>query len=103
REQTMSAESSDKQQDESRLPVVPGDFQEEVTRALNQEETRNQWGDLKLLQKELHGFPWEAEGLRLVGRAQLRKRAYKDARDTWEAIREYDPNDEEADTWLDTI
>jgi tetratricopeptide (TPR) repeat protein len=91
------------EQEKSRFLVVPKDFKEEVERAVNQDRPRYQWGDLKLLQTEASGFQWEVEGLRIVGRAQFRKKAYEDARDTWEAVRSYDPNDKEANTWLGTI
>ena len=91
------------EQDKSRFLVVPKDFQEEIECAKNQERLRNQWGDLKLLQTEVSGFQWEAEGLRVVGRAQFRKKAHEDARATWEAIRDYDPDDKEANTLLGTI
>jgi hypothetical protein len=91
------------EQDKSRFLVVPSDFQEEVERAMNQEKPRYQWGDLKLLQTEASGFQWAVEGLRVVGRAQFSKKAYAYARDTWEAIRDDDPKDKEANTWLGTI
>ena len=91
------------EQDKSRFLAVPVDFSEEVERARNREVSRSQWGDLKLLQTEIRGFPWAVEGLRVVGRAQFSKKAYEYARDTWEAIRKYDPNDKEANTLLGTI
>lgn len=91
------------EQDKSRFLVAPRDFQEEVERAEAQEELRCQWGDFKLLQTEVRGFQWEVEGLRVVGRAQVRKNAYEHARDTWEAVRNNDPNDKETNTWLGTI
>jgi tetratricopeptide (TPR) repeat protein len=91
------------EQDKSRFLAVPKDFQEEVERALNQERPRFQWGDLKLLQTEVRGFQWEVEGLRVVGRAQFRKKAYEDACATWETVRGNDPDDKEANTWLGTI
>lgn len=111
--QTLNSEDKDSpvfqllpelvEQDKSRFLVVPKDFQEEVERAIAQNSMRNQWGDLKLLQTEVGGFQWAIEGLRVVGRAQLRKKAYEYALDTWEAVREYDPNDKEANTLLGTI
>ncbi|HEX8774053.1 MAG TPA: tetratricopeptide repeat-containing protein [Pyrinomonadaceae bacterium] len=91
------------EQDKSRFLVVPGDFQEEVERAENQEKARYQWGDLKLLQTEAGGFQWEVEGLRVVGRAQFRRQAYEYARDTWEAVLKNNPDDKEANIWLGTI
>jgi hypothetical protein len=91
------------EQDKTRFLVVPKDFQEEAERAIKREKFRNQWGDLKLLQTEARGFQWEVEGLRIVGRAQLSKKAYEYARDTWEAVLNYDGDDKEANTWLGTI
>src|SRR5215217_484905 len=92
-----------KEQDKARFLAMPTDFQDEVERAINREKNRYQRGDLKLLQTEVRGFQWEVEGLRVVGRAQFRKRAHEDARDTWEAVLENDPNDKEANTRLGTI
>lgn len=91
------------EQDQSRFLVVPRDFQEEVARAVGQEKPRNQWGDLKLLQTEVLGSQWEVEGLKVVGRAQFRKKAYEDARDTWEAVLKNDPDNQEANTLLGTL
>jgi len=92
-----------KEQDKARFLAVPKDFQSEVERAMNQERARYQRGDLKLLQTEVRGFEWEVEGLRVVGRAQIRKRAYEHARDTWEGVRNNDSNDKEANLALGTI
>jgi tetratricopeptide (TPR) repeat protein len=91
------------EQNRSRFLAVPKDFQEEVQRAQAQQQVRHQAGDLKLLQTELSGFQWEVEGLRVVGRAQFRKKANEAARDTWEAVRIFNPNDNEANTLLGTI
>jgi hypothetical protein len=91
------------EQDRSRFLAIPKDFQEEVERAKAQEKPRHQWGDLKLLQTEVSGFQWAVEGLRVVGRAQIRKKAYDDARVTWEAVRTYDLDDKEANIWLATV
>jgi hypothetical protein len=91
------------EQDKARFLAIPTDFQDEVERAMNQERVRYQWGDLKLLGTEVRGFQWETEGLRAVGRAQFRKKAYGHARETWEAVRESDPNDIEANLSLGTI
>ncbi|HEX8653043.1 MAG TPA: tetratricopeptide repeat-containing protein [Pyrinomonadaceae bacterium] len=91
------------EQDKSSFLAVPRDFQEEVERAQGQDKRRYQWGDLKLLETEVRGFQWEIEGLRVVGRAQFDTKAHEDARDTWEAVRVYDPNDKEANLRLGTI
>src|SRR5215208_4043824 len=92
-----------KEQDKARFLALPTDFQDEVERAMNQKEDRYQRGDLKLLQTEVRSFPWETEGLRAVGRAQFRKKAYEYASDTWEGVRDNDPNDKEANIRLGTI
>jgi hypothetical protein len=92
-----------KEQDKARFLAIPTDFQDEVERAMNQKEDRYQRGDLKLLQTEVRSFPWETEGLRAVGRAQFRKKAYEYARDTWEGVRDNDLNDKEANIRLGTI
>jgi tetratricopeptide (TPR) repeat protein len=91
------------EQDRWRFLAVPRGFRDEVERASAQNSSRNQRGDLKLLQTEVGGFPWEVEGWRVVGRAQFRNEAYRHARDTWEAILNHDPHDKEANTWLGTI
>jgi hypothetical protein len=92
-----------KEQDKSRFLVVPKGFQEEVVCAAEQEKMRYRLGDLKLLQTEAMGFRWQTEGLRLVGRAQVNEKAYEDACATWEAIRQEDLEDKEANKWLGTI
>jgi tetratricopeptide repeat protein len=86
-------------QDPARFLPVPRGFQEEVELAAE----RKQPGDLGLLAAEARYFPWVLEGLRVVGRQQLRLKGYKAAKETWEYIRRYDPDDIEANTWLGTI
>jgi hypothetical protein len=87
------------EQDRSRLMPVPRDFREELDRAA----AEGQKGKLSLLAWEVRGLPWEAEGLRLVGRAQFHAAAYRAARDTWNALLELDGNDLEANLRLGTI
>jgi hypothetical protein len=60
-------------------------------------------GVLLLLASEAKGFHWEIAGLRAVGRALFNIKAWPAARDTWEAIREWLPEDREANEWLATI
>lgn len=91
------------EQDRSRFRVVPPDFQADVQRARRQANPRAQWGDLLLLRAESDDYPWQAEGLRLIGRAQLDQKAYAHARDTWEMIRRQEPADQEANIRLGTI
>ncbi|MBA2593643.1 MAG: hypothetical protein H0U97_15905 [Gammaproteobacteria bacterium] len=86
-------------QDRSRFLAVPMDFREEVEQA----SASRQAGDLELLGVEARGLEWVSEGLRVVGRAQFRLKAFKGARATWDAVRNFDPKDREANTLLGTI
>ncbi len=86
-------------QDRSRFLAVPMDFREEVEQA----SASRQAGDLELLGVEARGLEWESEGLRVVGRAQFRLKAFKGARATWDAVRKFDLKDREANTLLGTI
>jgi len=88
-----------KQQDRSKFLAVPTGFNEEVEIAARSKYL----GDLELLAAEAKGFDWESEGLRVVGRAQFDLEASRGARDTWEAVRAFDPADLEANTLLGTI
>jgi hypothetical protein len=107
--QTINSEAADSpvfqmlpdlaEQDPARFLPIPRDYREEVERATQKKEL----GDLELLAAEAHGFEWENEGLRLVGRAQFNLRAFEGARTTWEAVRKQDPLDVEANTLLGTI
>ncbi|HEX8422578.1 MAG TPA: tetratricopeptide repeat-containing protein, partial [Pyrinomonadaceae bacterium] len=86
-------------QDRSHFLAVPLDFREEVERAAAAREV----GDLDLIGVEAQGFEWESEGLRLVGRAQFDLKAFEGGRATWEAVRQLDQFDREANTLLGTI
>lgn len=88
-----------RQQDRSSFLVVPRDFREEVERAKREKHP----GDLELLAHEARGFEWECEGLRLVGQAQFALKAMHGALDTWEALRQLDGDDPEANLRLATI
>jgi hypothetical protein len=88
-----------KPQDRSKFLAVPTDFAEEVELA----DSGRHLGDLELLAAEARGFDWESEGLRVVGRAQFRLKAFGGARDTWEAVRDLGADDLEANTLLGTI
>jgi hypothetical protein len=79
--------------------TVPQDFGEEVERAAAERRI----GDLELLGEEARGFEWESEGLRVVGRAQFNLKAWEGARVTWEAVRELEGEDLEANTLLGTV
>ena len=85
--------------DRAALMPVPPDFREEVELARN----GRQRGDLRLLADEAQGFDWELEGLRLVGEAQIRIRAFKGAKDTFEALHRLQPDDVHADLRLGTL
>jgi hypothetical protein len=88
-----------KAQDPAKFLAVPTSFNEEVTIAAK----RQFLGDLELLASEARGFDWYVEGLRVVGRAQFKLKASHGARDAWEAVRGFNPQDLEANTLLGTI
>jgi hypothetical protein len=79
--------------------VVPLDFSEEAKRV----EAAKNCGDLQLLAAEVDGFSWRVAGLRLIGHAQFRLKDWAGAKATWQAVREYDDMDVEANTLLGTI
>lgn len=80
----------------SQFMVFPPEFEEEVKRA----EDHRQAGDLSLISYEVKGFEWEVKGLRTVGRAQFKIKALSGAKVTWEAVRNIEPNDDEANLLL---
>ncbi len=88
-----------KPHDRSVLMPVPLDFQEDVKLAQN----RGERGDLRLLAAEAEGFEWESEGLRLIGEAQFRIKAFSGAKETFETLRKAVPGDVRANLRLGTI
>jgi hypothetical protein len=88
-----------REQERSHFLSVPVEFREEVEQAL----ADKQRGDLALLALETRGFEWGMQGLRVVGRAQLKLRDFEGARSTWEGIRDAYADDKETNTWLATI
>ena len=85
--------------DPNKLLVLPLDFREAVERA----EAEKNCADLQLLAAELDGFVWRVAGLRLVGHAQFSLKDWPGAKVTWQAVRDYDDMDVEANTLLATI
>jgi hypothetical protein len=85
--------------DPAKVLVVPLDFREEVKRV----EAEKNCGDLQLLAAEIDGFAWRVTGLRIVGRAQFRLKDWSGAKATWQAVRDYDDMDAEANILLGTI
>jgi tetratricopeptide (TPR) repeat protein len=85
--------------DPSQFMIVPQDFGEEVARAAAGQRA----GDLALLSYEAKGFEWETRGWRAVGRAQFDLKALAGARETWEQVRDLEPDDLEANLLLGTI
>jgi hypothetical protein len=81
------------------LISVPFDFREDVERA-RREGAR---GDLRLLASEASSFEWDQEGLRLIGEAQIKLRAFAGARETFESLRKMAPRDVQANLKLATI
>ena len=88
-----------KPHDRSVLIPMPLDFQEDVKLAQN----RGERGDLRLLAEEVQGFEWESEGLRLIGEAQFRLKAFPGAKETFETLRKAAPGDVRANLRLGTI
>jgi len=78
---------------------VPGDFAEDVERA----RQNQQFGDLRLFAQEILGLEWDQEGLRLIGEAQFKLRAYNGAKETFEALRAELPDDSRVNQRLATI
>jgi len=88
-----------KPHDRQSLVRVPGDFAEDVERA-----RRNQhFGDLRLFAQEILGLEWDQEGLRLIGEAQFKLRAYNGAKETFEALHVELPDDSRVNQRLATI
>lgn len=85
--------------DPDQLIVVPIEFREDVERA----HAARKCGDLQLLAAETEGFPWKTMGLRLIGHAQRSLKDWYGAKTTWEAVRDYDIKDLEANTMLGTV
>jgi hypothetical protein len=85
--------------DPSVLQVVPRAFNEEIARALSAALP----GNLQLLATEAQGLEWESEGLRRVGRTQLKLKAFRAAKETFDRILEIRPDDVEANQRAATI
>lgn len=81
------------------LMPAPSDLQDEIEVAV---KTRD-YGKLRLLAHEFDGLEWRSEGLRLVGNAQFNLKANLGARDTFEALRQTDPDDLLANQRLGTL
>jgi hypothetical protein len=85
--------------DRAILMPVPLGFQEAVRLARG----GGKRGDLRLLASEAQGFEWESEGLRLVGEAQFRLKAFYGAKETFETLHRANPRDVHANLRLGTI
>src|SRR5688572_20049610 len=81
------------------LVKVPDDFREDV--AIAQKAGRR--GDLRLLAHECVSFEWDQEGLKMVGDAQFKLRAYSGAKDTFELLLVAARDDYHANWRLGTI
>jgi hypothetical protein len=69
--------------------LIPSDLVEEIARARAAEST----GWLRLLASEVAGLRFQWPALRVVAQAQWDLKDYKGARQTWERIRDNDPDD----------
>jgi hypothetical protein len=81
------------------LIKIPTTFQEDVTLALNS----GLLGDLRLYASEVAGLEWDQEGLRVIGDAQFKLRAFAGARDTFELLRQAAQDSFHANQRLATI
>ncbi|HET9270939.1 MAG TPA: tetratricopeptide repeat-containing protein [Vicinamibacterales bacterium] len=88
-----------KPHDRQSLVRVPADFAEDVERA----RQNQRFGDLRLFAQEILGLEWDQEGLRLIGEAQFKLRAYNGAKETFEALRAELPDDLRVNQRLATI
>ena len=86
-------------EDRARFIAVPDDFREEVEWARHQRRGEH----LSLMAVECDGYLWEAEGLRVIGRAQFEANFIDGAKTTWEQIVNRYPDDVEANSVLSTI
>jgi hypothetical protein len=84
-------------QKRSRFLAVPQSFREDV------EKAANDLGRLGLLALETRDFPWESEGLRIVGRAQFDLKTGVQSKSIWEALLKLDQSDVEANQKLGVI
>ena len=85
--------------DPSDLHVVPRDFVEAVDRS----RSSRYRGDLRILAYEARDFEWGVEGLRTVGRAQVKVQAWRGAKETFEWLLELRQEDVEANQKLAEI
>ncbi len=88
-----------KEPDPSQFKAVPQDFGEDVEKAVANKLA----GDLELFSYEVHGFEWESQGWRLVGKAQFDINALAGAKVTWENVLKIEPQDLDANISLGTI
>ena len=78
--------------DASEVKLVPLDFIEEVERA----EAAADKGLLRIIAQDLSGQRFQWEGLRRVARTQWSLKDEPGARDTWDSVRQAQPDDVEA-------
>jgi hypothetical protein len=81
--------------------VIPEEFQQAVE--LAERDSANGPPMLALLGEEAKLTDWACDGVRLVGRAQLRVASFRAARRSWEFIRKDLPDDVEAKAQLATL
>lgn len=81
------------------LISVPAEFKDDVERA----QTCQNRGKLRLFASEVLSFAWDQEGLRMIGDAQFKLRAFAGARDTFELLQRTDSRHVHANLRLGTI
>jgi hypothetical protein len=82
--------------DPENVQVVPADFSEEVRRA----EAARSKGWLRLIAEEVRGLRFQRPGTKIIGRAQWAAKDYDGARDTWERVLMFYPDDPAANLAL---
>lgn len=86
-------------QNPERFLAVPADFGEEVDLA----QANRHLGRLAMLSAEAEGFAWEIPAMRLIGQVQFALKAYDDAQQTWNKVKDRYPDDLEANDRLATV
>lgn len=85
--------------DPASVQLLHNDFREEVDRAYAAKSK----GWLRLLSEEVKGKRFQWQGLKYVGKAQLKLEDYQAAKDSYEVVRKIYPNDAEANSDLANI
>lgn len=86
-------------QNPERFLAVPADFGEEVDLV----RANRQLGRLAMLSAEAEGFAWEIPAMRMIGQVQFALKAYDNAQQTWNKVKDRYADDLEANDQLATV